>query len=81
MYHELGAPVGVTDLIFLTDARAHIPATLRDQFNHWKRSVPTRVIALVLSTGAGDLAALSDEVHLVRTLDPDGEAVGRVLSL
>ena len=40
-----------------------------------------RVIALVLNTTAGELAAVSDEVHLLRSLDPDGEAVGRVLSL
>jgi uncharacterized protein with von Willebrand factor type A (vWA) domain len=81
MYRALGAPVGITDLIFVTDAQARIPLKLRETFIDWKRSVRARVISLVLAGGAGDLASLSDEVHLVRTLDPDGEAVGRVLSL
>lgn len=81
MYRELGAPTGITDLIFITDAQARIPTRLRDEFNRWKQSAQARVISLVLSGAAGDLATISDEVHLVRTLDPDGDAVGRVLSL
>lgn len=81
MYHELGAPPGVTDLIFLTDAQARIPAKLREEFTRWKQSARARVIALVLGHRAGDLASVSDEVHLVNALDPDGDAVGRVLSL
>jgi uncharacterized protein with von Willebrand factor type A (vWA) domain len=81
MYRELGAPTGITDLIFITDAQARIPTKLRDEFNRWKQSAQARVISLVLANGAGDLATVSDEVHLVRALDPDGDAVGRVLSL
>lgn len=81
MYRELGAPTGVTDLIFVTDAQARISTKLRDDFNHWKQLAQVRVISLVLGHRAGDLANVSDEVHLVNTLDPDGAAVGRVLSL
>ena len=40
-----------------------------------------RLVSLVLNTSAGDLAHVSDEVHLVHTLAPDADAVGRVLSL
>ena len=39
------------------------------------------MISLVLDNPPGDLAAVSDEVHTVPSLDPDGDAVGRVLSL
>jgi uncharacterized protein with von Willebrand factor type A (vWA) domain len=81
MYRELGAPTGITDLIFVTDAQARIPVKLRDAFNRWKLSAQARVISLVVAGAAGDLATVSDEVHLVRALDPDGDAVGRVLSL
>ena len=81
MYREIGAPPGVTDLIFLTDARARIPADLRDRFLAWKEAAKARVVALVIDNPPGDLAAVSDEVHSVRSLDPAGDAVGRVLSL
>ncbi len=81
MYRQIGAPPGVTDLVFLTDARARIPADLRDRFVTWKKAAKARVVALVIDNPAGDLAAVSDEVHSVRSLDPAGAAVGRVLSL
>jgi uncharacterized protein with von Willebrand factor type A (vWA) domain len=80
-YQRLGAPVGVTDLIFVTDAQARIPDELRAEFVDWKKSARVRVISLVLDNPPGDLAAVSDEVHAVQTLDPDGDAVGRVLSI
>ena len=35
----------------------------------------------VIDNPPGDLALVSDEVHTVRSLDPDADAVGRVLSL
>ena len=81
MYAELGAPRGVTDVIFLTDARARIPAAVRDRFLAWKQSVTARVVALVIDNPPGDLALVSDECHTVRSLDPSADAVGRVLSL
>jgi uncharacterized protein with von Willebrand factor type A (vWA) domain len=81
MCRELGAPAGATDVVFVTDAQARIPAPLKDAFARWKRSARARVVSLVLATSAGDLADVSDEVHHVRTLDPAGDAVGRVLSL
>ena len=81
MYREIGAPPGVTDLIFLTDARARIPADLRDRFRAWKQATKARVVALVIDNPPGDLAFVSDEVHSVRSLDPTADAVGRVLSL
>ena len=80
-YQRLGAPAGITDLIFVTDAQARIPDELRIQFGKWKKSAQVRVISLVLDNPPGDLAAVSDEVHTVQSLDPGGDAVGRVLSI
>ncbi len=34
-YQRLGAPAGITDLIFVTDAQARIPDELRIQFGEW----------------------------------------------
>jgi uncharacterized protein with von Willebrand factor type A (vWA) domain len=81
MYAEIGAPAGVTDVVMVTDARCRIGADLRARFLAWKKSAQTRVISLVLDNPPGDLAAVSDEVHSVRSLDPADDAVGRVLSL
>ncbi len=81
MYRQLNAPPGVTDVVFVTDARCRLPAELQKHFCDWKRSVRARLITLVLDHDAGDLTAVSDEVHFVRTLDPEADAVGRVLSL
>jgi uncharacterized protein with von Willebrand factor type A (vWA) domain len=81
MYAELKAPTGVTDVIFVTDARCRLPAELQKHFLDWKQSVQARLITLVLDHDAGDLTVVSDEVHFVRTLDPAADAVGRVLLL
>lgn len=81
MYTQIGAPPGVTDLVIVTDARCRIGADLRDRFLAWKQLVRARVVALVVGASPGDLAGICDEAHLVHSLDPGGDAVGRVLSL
>jgi len=81
MYRELKAPLGVTDVIFVTDAVCRLPPDVRNVFLAWKQQAKARLVTLVLNTGAGDLVHVSDEVHLVTTLAPDADAVGRVLSL
>jgi uncharacterized protein with von Willebrand factor type A (vWA) domain len=80
-YRRLGAPPGVTDVIFVTDAQVRIPDDVRDAFRAWKRAARARVVSLVIANPPGDLGLVSDEVHQVRALAADGEAVGRVLSL
>ena len=71
----------MTDVVFVTDARCRLPAEVRDAFLAWKRSARARLVTLVVGNAPGDLAGVSDEVHVVRTLGPDADAVGRVLSL
>jgi uncharacterized protein with von Willebrand factor type A (vWA) domain len=80
-YRRLGAPPGVTDVVFVTDAQCRIPADVRVAFRAWKQSARVRVVSLVISNPPGDLALVSDEVHQVRTLSATEDAVGRVLSL
>lgn len=81
MYRELKAPTGMTDLVFVTDARCRLPADVRAAFSDWKLSARARLVTLVIDNQPGDLALVSDEVHAVRSLAPDSDAVGRVLSL
>ena len=81
LYAELKAPPGATDLVFLTDARVRPPADVRAAFLSWKAAAQARLITLVIDNAPGDLAQISDEVHAVRSLGPEADAVGRVLSL
>ena len=81
MYAELKAPPGVTDVVFVTDAQCRIPADVRGAFLAWKAAARTRLVTLVIDNAPGDLAHVSDEVHAVRSLTPDADAVGRVLAL
>jgi uncharacterized protein with von Willebrand factor type A (vWA) domain len=81
MYRELNAPAGVTDVVFVTDARCRLPPAVRDAFLAWKAAARARLVTLVIDSPPGDLALVSDEVHAVRALDPGADAVGRVLSL
>jgi uncharacterized protein with von Willebrand factor type A (vWA) domain len=80
-YEHLRAPPGVTDVLFITDALCRITADLQAQFITWKQRVKARLITLVIQSSAGDLAAVSDETHLVQSLSVSEEAVGRVLSI
>jgi uncharacterized protein with von Willebrand factor type A (vWA) domain len=81
MVEQLWAPPGITDVLILTDAICSIPLELQQKFLAWKRLVSARVISLILADTAGDLAALSDEVHLVKSLEVTENALGSVLSI
>src|SRR4051812_23965462 len=81
IYRQLNAPLGKTDVIFLTDAQCRIPAELQQQFVGWKKAVKARLITLVIRSQPGDLTAISDEVFTVPSLSVSEDAVGRVLSV
>src|SRR4051794_24526117 len=80
-YRAMKAPPGDTDVIFISDAVCHIPAEVRAAFVAWKRSAKARLITLVIQNEPGDLEAISDEVHVVPSLDVEESAVERILSL
>jgi len=81
MYAELKAPPGATDPVFVTDAQCRIDEISKIRFLTWKEEAHARLVTPVIDNPPGDLALVSDEVHTVRSLDPDADAVGRVLSL
>ena len=80
-YEKLKAPVGHTDLIFITDCQCQIPDEVKKRFLDWKAAVSARLITLVIGASPGDLAEISDEVHLVSSLDVTEAAVERVVSI
>ena len=81
IYAALKAPAGDTDVLFLTDCRCAIPESVRESFLAWKHAAQVRLVTLALGGEPGDLTLVSDEVHLVRSLDLGESAVERVLSL
>jgi uncharacterized protein with von Willebrand factor type A (vWA) domain len=81
IFTEIGAPLGATDLIYVTDAELRISEKKASAFKAWKRTVQARLISLVLNSDPGDLTSISDEVHLISSLDPTEVGIRKVFSL
>ena len=82
IYADLKAPVGATDVIFVTDAECCLPPHIVKNFNTWKKTVNARLISLVIGCGDGaSLKKVSNEVHCLKQLEADSEAVGACLSI
>ena len=81
IFTEIGAPLGATDLIYITDAELRISDKKASAFKDWKASVQARLISLVLNTEPGDLKSISDEVHIISNLDPNEMGIKKVFSL
>jgi uncharacterized protein with von Willebrand factor type A (vWA) domain len=81
IFNELSAPAGKTDLIYITDAELRISDKKASAFKAWKNSVKARLISLVLNTDPGDLKSISDEVHVISSLDPNEMGIKKVFSL
>lgn len=81
-YRELECPAGKTDVVFVTDAQCRIPEYMLQAFLTWKAGASARLITIVVGgAGAGDLAKISDEVHLVGTLTAHGDAAAACFSV
>ena len=81
IFTEIGAPAGKTDLIYITDAELRISEKRATEFKTWKASVRARLVSLVLNTDPGALTSISDEVHLINSLDPTEVGIRKVFSL
>jgi uncharacterized protein with von Willebrand factor type A (vWA) domain len=68
-------------VIVITDAICRIPAPVQAEFCAWKARVRARLLALVIQSTPGDLAAIADEVHEVPSLAVTEAAVERALSI
>jgi uncharacterized protein with von Willebrand factor type A (vWA) domain len=81
IFTEIGAPLGKSDIIYVTDAELRISDKKASAFKAWKRTVQARLISLVLNSDPGDLTSISDEVHLINSLDPTEVGIRKVFSL
>jgi uncharacterized protein with von Willebrand factor type A (vWA) domain len=81
IFNEIGAPQGQSDLIYISDAQLKISQKKATEYNSWKASVKARLISLVLNTDPNDLTSISDEVHVISSLDPSEMGIKKVFSL
>ena len=81
IFNEIGAPAGKTDLVYVTDAELRISEKKATEFKTWKASVKARLVSLVLNTDPGALTSISDEVHLINSLDPAEAGIKKVFSI
>jgi len=81
IFNEIGAPAGKTDLIYISDAELHISQKKATEYNLWKASVKAKLFSLVLNSDPGDLKSISDEVHIISSLDPSELGIKKVFSL
>jgi uncharacterized protein with von Willebrand factor type A (vWA) domain len=80
-WRELRCPRGKTDMICITDAQLVVPPAVRDTFLAWKAQEQARLISIVIESQPGDLAGVSDEIHLVPSLAVTEPAVARAVAL
>jgi len=71
IFEEINGPEGKTDLVYISDAQLKISAKHAEAFLKWKVSVNAKLTSLVIGTEPGDLATISDKVHLFEMLSPE----------
>jgi uncharacterized protein with von Willebrand factor type A (vWA) domain len=82
IYKEVGAPVGKTDMVCITDAIVRIPPKMEASFLKWKKEVNLTMFTLVIGCGQpGDMTKVSDQVHMIRSLSTDEQGVQEVFKI
>jgi uncharacterized protein with von Willebrand factor type A (vWA) domain len=81
IYAQTKAAPGKTDIILVTDGVCQLDEATILAFNTWKKKAQARMISLIINAQDGDIPQVSDEVHRVDSIDPNGNAAGRVLSI
>ncbi len=78
----LQCPKGKTDMILITDGLLHVDANMEKGFLAWKALEQVKLITMIIGErSGGDLAKVSDRLHLVNSLSLEEEAVGEVVSV
>ena len=81
IFEKIGAPLGKTDLIYISDAQLKISARDAEAFLQWKASVKAKLTSLVIGAQPGDMTNISDKVHLFESLHPDSVRDEQVFSI
>lgn len=80
-WEELGCPKGKTDIVILTDAQVNVPDEIRQSFIAFKQRENVKLISLVIGDEPGDLAAVSDRVHRVKSLALEEDGVADAMTI
>lgn len=80
-WKEFGCPHGKTDMILITDAAVPVPDYQKTVFLKFKEQEKVKLISLVLAYSAGQLATVSDDIHIINSISVDNEAIGECLSV
>lgn len=81
-WDQIKAPKGKTDVILITDAIVNVPTKMEQDFNAWKQREKVNCISIIIGeSGAGDLAKVSDEVHLTRGVSLAEQGVNKCLGI
>jgi len=65
MYDQIGAPVGKTDVVMITDAICDVPDEDCEAFKRWKEKASVKATAIVVGQRGGSLEDVCDTVHYV----------------
>lgn len=81
-WEAIKAPKGKTDLVIITDAIVNVPTEMERTFLDWKHREQVKTFTLVIGqTTAGGLARVSDEVHLIKSIEVGSSAVQACFSV
>lgn len=83
-YQQMMAPVGITDVVFVTDAICSIPDDVVQRFNAWKAQSKAKLLSLIIGgyhDDPGSLKEVSDETYLLRDLNVEQDGVERCFSI
>lgn len=73
---------GKTDMILITDGLVDVPAERERLFKQFKTEEKCKLITIVIGErSAGELARVSDQVHLVQSIAVNSEAVDACFSI
>lgn len=80
-WKTINPPKGKTDIVFITDADLRLQQETIANFNSWRKRESVRTISIIISSSAGNLIEVSDEVNLVSTLNLNSAGVDAALSI
>lgn len=80
-WQQINPPKGKVDVVLITDALVKAPPPMVKAFNEWKAREQVKCYGIVLNHGPGVLSQVCEETWTVKSISPDGEAVGVCLSL
>lgn len=81
IFQNTGAIEGKTDMVWISDGCAHIDPNEAHKFNEWRAEHNARSISMLVEQDDEAFRRISDEIHVVKSIDVEESAVGEILSI